>query len=726
MRMARNSEQFLVAVDAGGTMTDTFLMDEGGAFRLGKSLTNPADESKSYIASLGDAAGDMEMTSRDIHRACGLSIYTGTTMLNLLVTQGGAKVGLLTTKGQGDQARQERNLTWLGLSYEDTMHQVLHEHTAPLVDPRNVREVAERIEGPTYFVFSYLPPETAVVPLKEDDVRTGVNALLDNGVDVIAILFMHSYCNPTHEMRAAEIAREIVRKRGVEVPVVASYDISPTSMESQRLKTLLIHCYAALPAAKQLEKIEAAAKREGYNRNLFTLLSYGATVDIRYPRIVEAIISGPTGGLLGGGFLLKEIKGLENILCMDLGGTSFDIGVIARGYLPIDPEPVFAGHKLNLPMVSIDSIGAGTGTVIHVDDYLKTISLGPDSMGSRIGTCYGASEITVSDINLLLGYLNPDYFLGGKVKLDKDAAFRALRERLAEPLGKDVYDASSDVLELLHDRLHAHTKGIMTTRGYDPGDFTLLCCGGSGPLHMWGIADRLLDDAAGICTVPWAAAFSAFGVAACDYFHRYQKSILCVLPPTLPPEYQVVQAQALNQAWRELEQKALAELEQEGFPKDKVTFEYGIFARYLGQMVSWEVPVQISNIQTPEDLAKVIQSFEKAYSTIYPEAARFSQAGYAITEVVLKAVADKVKPVIPKYELKEDRPSKSASKGRREIYHKKEWTMFDVWDMDLLEPGNRIDGPAVIEHSMTTLVVAPDNYITLDEHKVIWYRKKSG
>lgn len=720
--MTINSKQFLVAIDAGGTMTDTFLVDEAGVFNLGKALTNPADESRSYLASVADAASERGITSGGVHESCRASIYTGTTMLNLLVTQKGSRVGLLTTKGQGDQVRQERNFTWLGLSYEDTMHAVLHEHTAPLVETRNVQEVAERIEGPTFFVFCYVPPETAVVPLKEDDVRKGVNALLDNGVDVIAILFLHSYCNPAHEMRAAEIARELVLARGVDVPVVTSYEISPTSMESQRLKTLLIHCYSALPAARQLCMIEDAAKAEGYDRNLLTLLSYGATVDIRYPRIVEGIISGPCGGLLGSKFLLEEIKGLQNILCVDLGGTTFDVGIIARGYLPINSEPTFAGHKLNLPMVSIDSIGAGTGTVIHVDDYLRRVTLGPESMGSRIGACYGAPEITIGDIDLILGYLDPDNFLGGKVKLDKDAALRALQERLAEPLGKDVYDVSSDVLDMLHDQLHTHVNALMTTKGYDPADFTLLCYGGSGPLHLWGVADRL--DVAGICTVPWAAAFSAFGVAASDYFHRYQKSILCVLPPTLPPPYQVFQAQAVNQAWRELEQKALAELEQEGFSKDQVRFEYGIYARYIGQMVSWEAPVQVSNIQTPDDLNQIISSFETAYSTIYPEAARFPQAGYAITEVVLKAVADKVKPAIPTYPLKTSEPAAGAKKGTREVYHKKQWTPFDVWEMELLEPGNRIEGPAIVQHSMTTLVVPPEKYIELDEHKVIWYRKK--
>jgi N-methylhydantoinase A len=722
--MTSSKRQFLVALDAGGTMTDTFLVDEGGAFNLGKALTNPDNESVSYLESVRDAATQRNLSSAEVHQSAVASIYTGTTMLNLLLTRSGTKVGLLITKGQGDQPRQERNLTWLNLSYEDAMHEVLHEHTAPLIETRNIKEAAERIEGPTYYVYSYIPPETAVVPLREEDVHRGVNELLDNGVEAIAILFLHSYFNPVHEVRAAEIAKEIVKDRGLTVPVVTSYEVCPGSMESQRLKTLLIHCYSALPALEQLLKIEEAAKAEGYGHNIMTLLSYGATVDIRYPRIVESIVSGPCGGLLGSKFLLGVIKDLQNVVCMDLGGTTFDVGVIARGILPLNPEPHFAGHKLNLPMVSTDSIGSGTGTVIHVDDYLKRITLGPESMGSRIGVSYKASEITIGDIDLTLGYLNPDYFLGGKIKLDREAALNALKERLAEPLKQDVYQVCAETLEMMHDQLRSHVKAMLSARGYDAAEFTLVTYGGSGPLHLWGVAEGL--DVAGICTVPWAAAFSAFGVAASDYFHRYQKSVLCVVNPLLPPDLRVMQAQSLDQAWRELEAKAYEEFENEGFPRDQITFKYGFYARYLGQMASWETPSEISKIQSQEDLDQIIKTFEQTYASIYPAAARFPEAGYAITAAVLEAVADKVKVTVPKYELKDEEPPAAARKGQREVYHKDRWITFDLWEMDLLEAGNRIDGPAIVEHPMTTLVVPPGRFVELDEHKIIWYRQNSG
>ncbi|MCX6000273.1 MAG: hydantoinase/oxoprolinase family protein [Chloroflexi bacterium] len=486
-----NEMKFLVALDAGGTMTDTFLVDEKGAFSLGKSLTNKQDESKSYLESVSDAARRIGLGSPEVHeKAIGIT-YAGTTMLNILITRRGAKVGLLATKGFQYAPHLERGLTWLGLSYQDTMHMALLEHTPWLVDINLVRPVAERTKGPTWYPGCHIPPGTEVVPLREEDVRKGVDELLNAGVEAIAIVFIHSYENPKHENRAAEIAREIIKKRGVDVPVVTSYEICPIAFETQRMKSVLIECYAGRKAQSQLFKVEETAKSNGYKHELQTLLSYGATAGIRHTRIYESIVSGPTGGLLGGNALLAELKGIDNIICTDLGGTTFDMGLITKGLLPINMEPNFHGHRLSLPMLSIDSIGAGTGTVVHVDEKLKLISLGPESAGSAVGTCYRYPDITIGDIDLILGYLNEDYFLGGTVKLNKGAALDALQERLAKPLGQELYEVSSKVLDLLHTGMKNHLTSTLLSRGLNSADYTLISYGGSRGSHL-PVGSRLL------------------------------------------------------------------------------------------------------------------------------------------------------------------------------------------------------------------------------------------
>ncbi len=713
-------KRYLIALDAGGTMTDTFLVGEEGKFVLGKSLTNHTSEALSYGASVEDAASFWDMNGKDVHERAISSTYTGTTMLNILLTQTGSRVGLIITRGFSTLPMQERGLAWLGLPYEEIPRQMLHEHTPPLVEPKHIKEVTERIAVGSYYMGHHYMPGQVVIPMYEEEVVRAVNELIDEGVEHIGILFLGSYINPVHEQRAAKIAREIVAKRGLETPVSASCEICPLARETQRLKTLLIQCYVTKVGSEQLFLVEQRAKGYGYKWDLLTLLSYGAVANIRHPRLVEAVVSGPTGGLLGGK-AVAETLGNRNLVCADLGGTSWDVGLLVNGFIPVNKDPDFANHRLRIPMVDINSVGAGTGTVVRVEPKTKRITLGPESASSRIGTCYDYPEITVGDIDLILGYLNPDYFLGGKIKVNKAKALECLTERLAKPLGRDVYEASEKVLDLLHSEMSDHINATLSSRGLNPTDFNLIVYGGSGPMHMWGVEKRLKFG--GVLTVPWAAAFSAYGVATADYFHRYDKAVTCMITPTMPDEYKIGMGMALNQAWEELENQAYAELEVEGISKDKVFFRYGISASYIGQIYSWEATVPVGRVRTAADANAIVKAFEETYATIYPVAARFD-TGCRISEVSLEAGTMKTKPALASYPLKGKIPNKKAFKGNRDAYIDGKWMPFQTWEMDMLEPGNRIDGPAVIEHPMTTLVVTPQSFVEMDEHMLVWYRKK--
>ena len=714
-------ERYIIAQDAGGAMTDCFLVDRDGRFATGKYLTNHENESLSYLGSLNDAARRWNLPSAEIHQRALSSTYTGTTMVNILVTRSGSKVGLLITRGFGHLPIMERGLTWIGQTYEDILHQQAHEHNPWLVQPEHIKQVAERITVGSYYAQHHLPPGTVIIPLAEEDVTRGVNELLDVGIEVIGILTIGCYMNPVHEKRIAEIAREMVRQRGSDIPVVASHEICPVPNENERLKTLLLQCYMAEVARRRLFRVEEAAKSEGYNHELLTLLSYGAAASIRYPKLAEAAISGPVGGLLGGKFI-SDLLGLPNVVCWDLGCTTCDVGLIASGLLPVNKEPDFSGHRLKMPMIAIDSIGAGTSTVVHVDEIIKRITLGPESVKADLGTCYKARDVTIGDIDLAMSFLNPDYYLGGTIKVDRDRALEELTEKVARPLGQDVYDVSSKILGILHDRVADHINGVLLSRGLNSAEFLLLVYGGSGPLHAWGLARAI--EFGSVVIVPWAAVFSSFGVASADYFHRYDKAISFFLTPNMSEAEKLKQGAVLSQAWEELEQRGYEELEAEGIPKEEVNFRYGMSARYIGQMSAWEVPVDVGRIETLEHLDKVIGSFEKMYTTIYPTAARFPEAGYQITEIYVEAIARKPKPLIPRYPLQGKEPPKMAHKGQREVYMDGRWEDFDLWEQDLLEAGNRIDGPAIIEHAMTTFVIPPENYVEVDKYKFMWYGKK--
>lgn len=715
------TKEYLVALDAGGTMTDTFLVDEKGEFVIGKFLTNTGDEASSYHGSVGDAASYWDMSSTDCHKSAASVIYAGTSMLNIVVSRIGRRVGMLMTKGFEDMAIMERSLTYLHLDFQERMKPALHEHPPALIKRSDIRGVCERVTGGTAFVGCHLEPGTVVIPLNEDEVREAVDDLLDSGVEVIGIIFQCSYANPVHERRAAEIARERVKLKKKNVNVVTSYEVCPRQGENNRFKSLLIHCFAADEVKDRLLRVEKRAKEDGYRYPLQTLLAYGATANVHYQRLYEAMMSGPIGGMIGSQYLMSKTLGVDNVCAADLGGTSFDVGLVVKGYLSTDRQADFSGHRLALPVVSLDSISGGTGLEIVVDEFQR-IALGPKSAGSRVGTCYKYPTITVGDVDLVLGYLNPEYFLGGHVKLDKDAAIRELEKHLAKPLGMNVYDAGDKVLDLLHSRMADKVRDTIVSKGYFPPDYTLLVYGGSGPMHMWGVVERVNVGKA--ATVPYAGAFSAFGVACADYFHRYGHSVNVSLAAGMSDQQKLAQAAVMNERWETLAEQAYQELEREGYSRDKIRLEYAVGARYIGQLDSWEAAVPVGRIDSIGDLNRVIDAFERVYTAIYPVGARFPEAGYGITEVIINAFVDKVKPKVVRYKLESEKPSLDAHKGQRKVYHKGQWMNFDTWEMNLLKAGNRIDGPAILEHPMTTLVLPPTNYVNIDEHLVYWYKKK--
>lgn len=716
-----NGDKYWIALDAGGTMTDTFLSDIDGRFWIGKALTNSEEEYRSYLASVSDASKLAGSNSKEVHKKAYTSVYAGTTVLNVVLTQSGLKIGLLATKGFETTPFQDRSLTWLGKSYEDTVHLALHEHPPAMIQYNMCKPVIERIKGASWYVGMHVPPGSIVVPLNESDVEKGTKELIDQGAEVIAIWFINSYANPVHERRAAEIAKKVIHQRGVDIQVATSSEICPLSFENERLKTLLLYCYCAVPTRRQLKKVESKAQDEGFKYKLETYLSFGGRADIDYPRLNEAIISGPAGGIAGVNSLLVQMRGIKNVIGCDLGGTTFDVGIISDGVVSIDSDPDVADHRARMPMVSVESIGAGAGTQIHVDPALKRITLGPESAGAKVGVCYKYPNITVSDVNVSLGYLNPDNFLGGAVKLNKKAALEALTEKLAKPLGMDVYEAGAKVIELLHSKLKEHLMAMLLVRGKSPVDYSLINYGGAGPLHLWGLETKPAFDK--VCTVPWAAAFSAFGIAMSDRFYRYDKTVIAVLPAGVPDEVRLNLASCeLNPAWKELGEKAILELTTAGIKKQDITFEYAAEARYLGQMISWPFPVDKPKVETIDDVQKLITSFEKAYLGIYPEAARFPEAGYAITGVTCKALIPTIKPIIPEYELRGEKPPKAASKGQRDAYFGGKWIKTDIWEMDLLEAGNRVNGPAILEQPMTTFVIPPGRYIEMDKNKIMWYK----
>lgn len=711
--MKAATRDYLIAIDAGGTMTDAFVVDKKGRFAVGKALTNRRNEAASYLESVADAAPKLAIDRVELHRRALVSLYSGTGMLNTLLTRSGARVGLLVTRGHEHMPLHERGLTWLNLSGNDLLHQPLHEHTPELIDYRHVRGITERVASGSYYF--QLQPGTAVIPLNEAEVRTAVSELIEAGVEVIGIVFLFSYLNPVHEKRAAEIAREVVARSGKDVKIVTSHELAPVLKEEQRYKSVLVQCYAAERTRQQLLGVEEAARREGYPADLLTLTAYGSAVDIRHPRLYETVVSGPVGGLIGSS-VIGKLKGLRKVVATDLGGTSFDVGLIVDGLIPMKREPDFAGHRLALPMVELDSIGAGAGTAVRVDRFQR-VELGPDSAGSDVGICFRYAEITISDLNVALGFLNPHNFLGGNIRLDRQASLEAIEERLARPLGVDVNRAAEGVLELLHGQMRDAIRNTLLARGYSPADYTLFAYGGAGPLHLRGIAD---SGFRGVATFPWAAAFSAFGVACCSIARRYSAGVSAYVHPGWDAATKAATGQQFSAVFRELEAQARREMQAAGIEESDIRFRYAMFARYMGHLEPLEVPLPNGTFAGAADVDAALRAFENTYVKIYTDAGRFPEAGYFISEFILEAIAPKPSPEIPEYHEMREAPDADAVKGERKVYFG-HWVQTRIYEMDRLRAGNCIRGPAIVEDPMTTLVLPPGRQIKLDQYRIIWY-----
>jgi N-methylhydantoinase A len=713
--MVDKREIILVGCDAGGTMTDMLLVDKSGDFVLGKAATTPADESIGFWESLADACEcwgiDWQREARSILPGVSAVIYCGTTMLNALLTRTGRKTGIILNKGFEDAFLHQRGFEpCAGYGYADKTHKLAQIPRQPFVPKKLIKGVTERIG-----CFG-----DVVVPLYEDEARKAVVDLMDKGVEGIVVLFIYSYLNPVHEKIVAEIAGQVMREKGRKVSLYLSSELDPISREHSRLNAMVLQAYGAEPARKHLLQTERKLKDNGYRYPLQVVLADGSLANIRYPALFKACFSGPIGGLLGGKYL-SEALGMSNLVCTDMGGTSFDVGLIMGGEPQLLREVEVGQSILNIPTLVMDSIGAGCGQYVTIDPESKRIDIGPVSAGSEPGpVCYGLGNETptVMDFCLILGILNPDYYLGGKLKLDKDLAYRTIKEKCADPYGIDPHRLAEGVVDLINTRMREYIKTVLSVRGYSPADYYVIGYGGAGPMFLAGYTAGLPFK--GVFTVPWAAAFSAFGLTATDYVHRYQKSTSIVIPFGASDEHKESVGQIINANWEDFERIARNEMEEEGFRKADIQFRQVAYLRYMGQLEDLEVISPVSRVNTVGDMDKLIAVFEDLYSKKYIYAARYPEAGYQILELGLISSVSKPKPRLRKYLLSDKTPPEEAFKGQRQVYVGGDWKKASLYEMDLLQPGNEVYGLAIIEAPSTTMPIPLGKKVVVDEYKRYW------
>lgn len=477
--------------------------------------------------------------------------------------------------------------------------------------------------------------------------------------------------------------------------------------------------------ADEMHKLNKQLKDYGYKGSLQVMQAAGGLVSATTIKSAETIESGPVGGLLGALYLSK-IYGFDNIITTDVGGTSFDVGLITNGMLSIDREPIVNRMLLGIPVVRVDSVGAGGGTHVSVDYITGRLKVGPTSAGGVPGPiCYdmGGEIPTTTDCDLALGYIDPNYFLGGRIKLNKEKAMRGIKAHLADKLRISIAEAALGVRELLAVQMRDAIKGMVMSKGYSISEYHLLAFGGGGATHCAGYTKDL--PLKGILIVPFAPVFSAFGAASADYTHNYFKSLNIVIPPFAKPETIIeLVSQVLTEGWESLEDLACREMEQEGLRREHIKFTHLAMVRYGRQLNDVIVTSPICRISNVQDWEKLIAAFEEMYTNVYATAAKFPQAGYEILGVGLVATVSKVKPRLRKNPFDKEKPDDKALKGKRDCYFNHRWCPTNIYDWRNLRAGNLVFGPSILESPHTNFVIPEAYIVSIDEYGTAWLRVK--
>jgi acetone carboxylase beta subunit len=710
----------VLAIDAGGTMTDTFIVDERGSFVVGKAQTTPEDESIGFIASARDALGQWGSTPEEGFPAIVSGIYSGTAMLNRLLQRQGLRIGCIVNAGHEDYLRLERGVqTHLGLSYADRLHLATHFHNEPLVAREQMKGVRGRID-----VFG-----DEVLPLREQDAIDAAIELLENGVEGIVVSLLFSYRNPAHEIRVGEIIEREKAKRGIDgaVPVFLSSELYPMRRDLPRLNSTVIEAYAAEPSRTTLRSVREVTKEHGAPFELRVMAAHGGTISIEAKELGRTLVSGPVGGVVGGQALAQRM-GLRNLLCTDIGGTSFDIALITDGRFEITQTPDIAKFVLNIPLVRIDSIGAGTGSFVRVNPNSNRPELGPDSAGSRIGVCWpegGTDTVSVTDLNLVLGRLNPDYFLGGEVHLDVEVARDAIQRQIARPLGLEVDAAAAGVIELFEQTLKNEAVGRILGKGYSPADYTLLCYGGGGPLHVAGYTEDITY--AEVLVPAWAAGFSAFGCACADFDYRYDQTVDMPLLPSFGEPERAGIGGMVTGAWLGLQDRVAREFAKSGIGRESIRFTHAVRMQYYGQLNDIEVVSPHAALGDAAQVDDLISTFEYAYAKMYASSARSPEFGYLVTHVIVHGTVDVEKPALPQLP---EQPGTPPLKATRPVHWGRasgdQYVETKIFQLESVQAGNWIDGPAIVEHSATTFAIPPGRRAKLDKHHIFHLTNTEG
>jgi N-methylhydantoinase A/acetophenone carboxylase len=699
---------FTINIDIGGTFTD-FFAENGKGARITKTPSTHYDLSVGFMKGIRDLSRMFGMSLESFLSQTDMVRYCTTVGTNALIERTGPKLGLITTAGFEDAIFLGRARSWAdGGSAQANKDLSRIQKPEPLISRDMVVGIRERVDS-----FGRI-----ISPLKKEEVLEKLQTLVDRGAMGFVVCLLWSFVNPVHEQQVKEmIADEYPEDYLGSMPVTLSSNVSPKSGEYTRFITTIVNAYIHGVMAEELNKLGNELRDGGYEKPLVLVHSTGGIKKVSRTKAVLTHNAGPVAGLHGA-LTLGGLYGWKDIIFTDMGGTSFDIGVITDGRLQTyDFIPVIDRWRTNIPAIEVKSIGAGGGSIAWVNTLMgNALEVGPHSAGSMPGpACYdqGGSEPTVTDADLVLGYLNPENYLGGKMLLDVDLSTEVIREKVAVPLGIDVVEAALRIRSLVDARMGQEVFNEVALKGHDPRDFVLFACGGAGATHACGFAPYL--QVKKVLVSPYSPVFGAFGASTVKIQQVWEKSrTMKIFQWSTQTYYEDINA--FNNLVNELKDQAVRDLKLEGFSDDRIHFRLELEMRYGMQYNLTKVESPYLNITGPQDFKAICDRFTEQYSAIYSPEATFPRGGINVECFFLTAFVDSPPYQAVACQAGNQTPDDSAQLPPRDAYWRKAggYARTSVFDFDALLPGNTIAGPAIIEARDTTYVIEPEWRFTMD------------
>jgi N-methylhydantoinase A len=680
---------YTIAVDIGGTFTDVFVTDDAsGRSFAGKALTTPSNLQRGVMDGLARAAEHVGVTVGDLLRRATRFVHATTQSTNAIFSFTGAKTAVLATRGFGDTLTIMRATGRVaGLSVFERHHYRATQKPRLLVDERDIFEIAERIDH----------KGAVVTPLDEEGIRAAARAIAQRSYRAVAIGFLFSHKNPAHERRA----REIIRDEAPDLYISLSSEVAPVIGEYERSATALFNAYVGPVIEGYLERLESALRDAGLRQKLLIVQANGGVATAAQAVPILTVESGPAAGVVGAATLAERL-GYKNVIATDVGGTTFKVAVIENGRWTYSKETVLNQYQLRLPMIDVASIGAGGGSIAWVDG--PRLRIGPQSASADPGpACYGqgGTEPTVTDADVVLGYLSPKNFLGGRMRLDRGLAERAIAERIAKPLfGGDVLAAAAGIRTVVDSQMADLIRKSTLERGHDPRDFVMMAYGGAGPGHA---ASYGADIGMKEIIVPFhATVHSAYGAALSDVRFSLTHSDPMVLPAD-PARIETIYAG--------MEARGDALLADADIEKQRREFRRWVEARFRRQVHTLRIPIPARlNAMSMEEIAP---AFEAEYERLFGPGSALREAGVELLTFGVDAVGS-----VPKRDQEIARGAERAAP----VEHRPAWcprsrrmVETPVYDGPALPPGARLAGPAIIEHPGTTIVVLSGQDASIDD-----------